>query len=147
MHPFSDPIFCSILLHAYTPRGVRGYSLSSNIILPFIYKVVFYMRAFIYPHARYTSCTSHSRVFNCYNNIMWREQIWPTFTPLFFFSKKEKKTVLKYPYSYLGRCQDLGHIDKWCHNCVSSISQYQSIQNPCGKRWCMLRRIRTVTSC
>ena len=41
MHPFSDPIFCSILLHAYTLQGVRVTHLSSNIILTFIYKGMF----------------------------------------------------------------------------------------------------------
>ena len=99
-----------------------------------------------YPHARYTSRTPHPHVFICYINIIWTELIWPTFKSEFYIFKKEK-IVLKYPYSYLGQCQDLGHIDKWCHNCVSSISQYRSIQNPCGKRWCMLRRILTETSC
>lgn len=46
--------------------------------------------------------------------------------------------------AYLGRCQDLGHADKWFRNYANSICQCQSILDRCGKLQCMLRRTGTA---
>lgn len=48
--------------------------------------------------------------------------------------------------THLGRCQDLGHADKWFRNYANSICQCQSIQDRCGKLQCMLRRTETAPS-